>query len=131
MFKGKFVESHEAVVTLSNVDGAVTKMLIEYACTGKTECSSSSLLSLSTKRPTTFSWTDYFKCAVTGSNATWTIESNCVNMGIIADRCGDSDLLRFADRVAAVMISVLAESEDFLLLSAERLSRILSHDELG
>ncbi|XP_065837306.1 kelch-like protein 20 [Oscarella lobularis] len=129
MFKGKFVESHEAVVTLSNVDGAVTKMLMEYAYTGKTECSSSSLLSLyEAGNYVQFDGlfqvcSDWLKRHVD--------ESNCVSMGIIADRYGDLDLLRYADRAAAVIISVLAESEDFLFLSAEHLSRILSHDELG
>ena len=129
MFKGKFVESHEADVTLNNVDGAVTKMLIEYAYTGKTECPFAFLLSL--YEAANYVQFDGLFQACSDWLKRHVDESNCVSMGIIADQYGDLDLLRIADRVAAVNISVLAESEDFLLLSAEHLSRILSHDDLG
>ncbi|XP_065837929.1 kelch-like protein 20 [Oscarella lobularis] len=129
MFKGSFKESNQADVTLSNVDGTVTKMLIEYAYTGKTECPSSSLLFL--YEAANYVQFDGLSQMCNDWLKRHVDESSCIGMGIVADRCGNSDLLQLAGRIAAMSISVLAESEDFLLLSAEHLSRILSHDELG
>ncbi|XP_065837937.1 kelch-like protein 20 [Oscarella lobularis] len=131
MFEGKFKERVQADVALGNVDGATTKMLIEYAYTGRTECPASveNVLSLyEAARYVQFDGlfqlcSDWLKRHVD--------KSTCVSMGIIADQYDDSDLLRVADRFAAVNISALAKSEDFLFLSAEHLGRIISHDELG
>ena len=129
MFRGSFKESNQAeVVTLSNVDGAVTKMLIEYAYTGKTECPNSSLLFL--YEAANYVQFDGLSQMCNDWLKRHVDESSCISIGIVADRCGNSDLLRLADRIGAMSISVLAESEDFLLVSAEHLSRILSYDEL-
>ena len=129
MFRGSFKESNQADVTLGNVDGAVTKMLIEYAYTGKTECPSSSLLFL--YEAANYVQFDGLSQMCNDWLKRHVDESSCISIGIVSDRCSNSDLLRLADRIAAISISFLAESEDFLLVSAEHLSRILSHFELG
>ena len=131
MFEGEFLESKQTDVAIRNIKGAVMKMLIEYAYTGEIECPASveNVLSLYVAAHYV-QFEEIFRIC-----SDWlkghVDESNCISMGIVGARYGDSDLLRIADRITAVTISVLAETEDFLLLSAEHLSRIISHDELG
>ena len=43
----------------------------------------------------------------------------------------DSDLVRVCDRIAAVNIIKLSDSEEFLALTMDHLTRILCQDELG
>ena len=131
MFEGRFLESKQTDVAIRNVDGAVMKMLIDFAYRGRTECPASVENVVSLYVAAHYIQFDKIFRRCSDWLKGHVDESNCISMGIVGDRYGDSDLLRIADRLAAVTISVLAETEDFLLLSAEHLSRIISHDELG
>ena len=131
MFRGSFVESKKTDVTIQNVDGALIKMLIDYAYKGEAICPAAveNVLSL-------YEASHYVQFAALFSMcSTWLKDhvnaSNCLSMAMIADRHDDSDLRRVADCISAVNISLLSESEAFLCLSVEQLSRIIAQDDLG
>ena len=107
------------------------KMLIEYVYRGKTECPASVDSVLSIYEAAHYVQFDELFRICSDWLKLHVAESNCVSMGILADRYGDTGLLRACDRFVGVKIALLAEREEFLSLSVEHLGRILAQDELG
>ena len=131
MFDGNFLESQKPEITISNIDGAVLKHLIEYAYRGKIEC-----------RATLHD----VQCLYEGAHylqfdrllrmcSDWiklhVNSSNCLSYAIFAHQYDDSTLRRLCDRISAVNIMKLVDTDDFRLLSVDHVTRLLSHDELG
>ena len=131
MFEGKFLESQKSEITISNIDDAVLKHLIEYAYKGKIEC------------PATL---HDVQCLYEGAHylqfdrllqmcSDWiklhVNSSNCLSYAIFAHQYDDSTLRRLCDRISAVNIMKLVDTDDFRLLSVDHVARLLSHDELG
>ncbi|XP_065837940.1 kelch-like protein 20 [Oscarella lobularis] len=134
MFGGAFLESDrnrtDDDVAVRNVEGAAMKMLIEYAYRGRVECPKSAENVLSLYEAAQYVQIDEL-VRMCSDWLRWHVDaSNCVSMGIVADKYGNSDLLRIADGTAARNLFLVAESEDFLSLAFERLSRILSRDDV-
>ncbi|XP_065827288.1 kelch-like protein diablo [Oscarella lobularis] len=131
MFSGSFLEGNQSEVAMGTVDGEVTKMLIEYAYTGKTECPASFDVVLSLYAAAHYVQFD----ELLNSCSKWLRRhvdvSDCLSLSIVADRYGDLRLLQLCDRVAAENVLLLAEKEEFLSLSVEHLSRIIAQDHLG
>ena len=134
MFGGAFLESErnrtDDDVAIRNVEGAAMKMLIEYAYRGKTECPESAENVLSLYEAAQYIQIDELVRMCSDWLKDHVDTSNCVSMGIVADKYGNSDLLRIADGTAARNLFLVAESEDFLSLSFERVMRILSRDDI-
>ena len=134
MFGGAFLESErnrtDDDVAIRNVEGAAMKMLIEYAYRRKTECPESAENVLSLYEAAHYVQIDELVRMCSDWLKDHVDASNCVTMGIVADKYGDSNLLRIADRTAARNIFLVAESEDFLSLSFECVIRILSRDDI-
>ena len=107
------------------------KMLIEYAYRRETECPAVAENVLSLCEAAHYVQFDELFQLCSDWLRLHVDTSDCVIVGIVADRHDNSDLLRVADRVAAVNIALLAEREEFLSLSVDHLRRILAQDELG
>ncbi|XP_065835956.1 kelch-like protein 20 [Oscarella lobularis] len=131
MFDGNFLESQKPEITISNIDDAVLKHLIEYAYRGKIEC-----------RATLHD----VQCLYEGAHylqfdrllqmcSDWikhhVDSSNCLSYATFAHQYDDSTLRRLCDRISAVNIMKLVDTDDFRLLSVDHVTRLLSHDELG
>ncbi|XP_065838033.1 kelch-like protein 20 [Oscarella lobularis] len=134
MFGGAFLESErnrtDDDVAIRNVEGAAMKMLIEYAYRGKTECPESAENVLSLYEAAQYIQMDELVRMCSDWLKDHVDHSNCVSIGIVADKYGNSDLLRIADDFAARNLFLVAESEDFLSLSFERVIRTLSRGDI-
>ena len=132
MFGGAFLESdrNQTDVAIRNIEGAAMKMLIEYAYREEIECPESVENVLSLYKAAHYIQMDELVRMCSDWLKRHVDASNCVSIGIVADKYGNSDLLRVADRIAANSIFLVAESEDFLSLSIEHVSRILSRDDI-
>ncbi|XP_065840172.1 kelch-like protein 20 [Oscarella lobularis] len=129
MFLGEFAERRQTEVTLYDVDATSVKTLIDYAYTGKAQCAVDDI-----KRLYASAHLLQFDDVVTKCSKGLRMQadlSNCLHLGMFADQYSDSLLMSVSDRMAAVNIVELADTEEFLALSADHLCRIVALDELG
>ena len=129
MFLGEFAERRQTEITLHDVDAASVMTLIDYAYTGKAQCAVDNI-----ERLYASAHLLQFNDVVTKCSKVLRMQadlSNCLHLGIFADRYSDSLLMSVSDRMAAVNIVEVADTEEFLALSAEHLCRIVALDELG
>ena len=129
MFLGEFAERRQTEITLNDVDAASVKTLIDYAYTGEAQCEIDDIIRLYASAHLL-----QFDDVVTKCSKVLRMRadvSNCLHLGMFAHRCSDSLLMSVSDRMAAVSIVELADTEEFLALSADHLCRIVALDELG
>ena len=131
MFSGSFRESNQTEVALRNIDGTLLKMLMDFAYKGETTCPEAVENVLSLYEAAHYVQFDELFEMCSGWLKRHLDTSNCLSMAIVADRYDDSELRRVADCISAVNILALLESEEFLCLSVEHLSRIIAQDDLG
>ena len=131
MFGGSFLESNKTDVAIQNVDGAVLNMLIDFAYKGEAMCPANVENVLFLYEAAHYTQFDELFQMCSDWLMGHVDTSNCLSMAIVADRYDDSNLRREADCISAVNILDLSESEEFLCLSVEHLSRIIAQDDLG
>ncbi|XP_065837930.1 kelch-like protein 20 [Oscarella lobularis] len=131
MFRENFLESKTTEIVVRNVDGAAMKILMDFAYKSETTCPEAVENVLSLYEAAHYTLFDELFEMCSGWLKRHVDTSNCLRMAIVADRYDDSDLRRVADCISAVNILVLTESDDFLCLPVEHLSRIISQDDLG
>ena len=131
MFLGEFAERRQTEITLHDVDAASVKTLIDYAYTGiiKAQCAVDDVERLYASAHL-FQFDDVVtKCSIwLGSHVDL---SNCLHLGMFADRYSDSLLMSVSERTAAFNIVEVADTDVFLELSVKHLCRIVALDELG
>ena len=129
MFLGDFAERRQTEITLHNVDAASMTTLIDYAYTGTAQCAVHEVEQL-------YASAHFLRFDdVVAECSKWLMShadlSNCLHLGLFADRYSDSLLMSVSDRTAAVNIVDVDDTEEFLELSVEHLRRIIALDELG
>ncbi|XP_065839696.1 kelch-like protein 20 [Oscarella lobularis] len=129
MFLGDFAERRQTEITLHNVDAASMTTLIDYAYTGTAQCAVHEVEQL-------YASAHFLRLDdVVAKCSKWLMShadlSNCLHLALFADRYSDSLLMSVSDRTAAVNIVDVADTVEFLALTAEHLRRIIALDELG
>ncbi|XP_065835828.1 kelch-like protein 17 [Oscarella lobularis] len=121
----------QAVISIPNVDGEILKKLIEFAYSGKAAC----LASVQSVRSLYVAASSLQFNHLVQLCRDWlrlhVDSSTCLDLAILANQYDEIDLIRVCDRIAAVNVVRLSDSEEFLALSVDHLERILCQDDLG
>ncbi|XP_065835833.1 kelch-like protein 17 [Oscarella lobularis] len=121
----------QAVISIPDVDAEILKKLIEFAYSGKAAC----LASVQSVRSLYVVASSLQFNHLVQLCRDWlrlhVDSSTCLDLAILANQYDDIDLIRVCDRIAAVNVVRLSDSEKFLALSVDHLERILCQDDLG
>ena len=121
----------QTVISIPDVDGEILKKLIEFAYSGKAAC----LASVQSVRSLYVAASSLQFNHLVQLCRDWLrlhVDSlTCLDLAILANQYDEIDLIGVCDRIAAVNVVRLSDSEEFLALSVDHLERILCQDDVG
>ena len=130
-FRSLFTENRldtfrtQTVITIPDVDEEILKKLIDSPTVEKSHvCRLFKAFDRYSSQLPLFNSTIWCSCAETYWLRLHVDSSTCLDLAILANQYDEIDLIRVCDRIAAVNVVRLSDSEEFLALSVDHLERI-------